>query len=129
MNWLDKRRFAEARKLAVEEMTTKGFTLVKGSEIPLDARNARRLVDRITDEQIKLKGGSIFQNLWKWIVDHKEQILAVLKIILTLVMLFLQAGGHPDMPDYGFNEYTGMCETSPRLTVRRLRDWSFLDID
>ena len=87
MNWLNKRLYKSARERAVEEIVARGFSLVKGSEIPLNARNARRLVDRITDEQITIKGGDVLKNLWKWIVDHKEQIMELQDRCLSLVTL------------------------------------------
>lgn len=83
--------YSRSRRLAKQELTQRGFTLLSGNRVVMSSRNANRLIDKVEDSQItrQLGDGSLIKQLWKWVTDHKEQIWFVVKIILALVLMFM----------------------------------------
>lgn len=76
-----------------------GFASVGGDPKPLTRGRAWELVDRLDDEtvvaaavQSKAVGDGAFLdrlgNVIQWLVDHKEQILSVIKFLMTLLAVF-----------------------------------------
>lgn len=87
-----------------EQLQRHGFAAVGGNPTPLTREQAAALLARVDDGQIveaarhsgAVGDGSFLDRLasvLSWLADHKEEILAVVKIILTILALF--AG---DMP-------------------------------
>ncbi len=89
----------KARQKAIEQLTKDGFKVVGGNPRLLNHEEAHALVAHVDDASIManlpkgaLGDGSILQRLEdiiQWIKDHKEQILKIISIILSLAMLFL----------------------------------------
>lgn len=82
-----------------KELQKNGFKLIGGNPRPLSAAEAEKLLDRLDDEQLiegaKAAGGlgdgkilDALGRLVDWIVAHQDQILAILKWVLTLLALF-----------------------------------------
>ena len=94
---------AAGRSKAKELLTQSGFTLVAGPSSPLEAKRASDVIDCVLDEWIvshdewnDVVGGwqpSVEGfgdgKIIRWIIDHKEMILAVAKIIMMIAMLFI----------------------------------------
>lgn len=87
------------RARAAKELQRDGFKLVGGPEKPLDERAAWALVAKLDDDALvaaakqtgAIGDGSVLDRLGsvlQWIVDHQEQIVAVIKIVLTILMAF-----------------------------------------
>lgn len=87
------------RARAVKELMARGFQSVGGDPRPLSREEAERLVAQLDDEQIlvgahqvgKLGDGTILARLgavFDWIMAHKEEIAAIVKWVLGLLMLF-----------------------------------------
>ncbi|MBA4192453.1 MAG: hypothetical protein C0467_31175 [Planctomycetaceae bacterium] len=93
------------RRLASAQAQKDGFAMIDGNKTPLTAEEANKLAARISDLTIA-EGAKSFgapdqvagdgpgpvlgfiQRVLKWIVDHPEQVQAILKFILSLMMLF-----------------------------------------
>jgi hypothetical protein len=82
-----------ARQQAIDEITNQGFKLVGGVGSSRTAKFASDVVSRITDNQIaeRVDLGNWASRIWAWLVDNKELILSIVKIILTIAMLFLSS--------------------------------------
>lgn len=91
---------AIVRHRAMERMQRDGFALIDKDSTPLTRERARELMDRLDDETLigcvreaspttygKLGDGQLLSNLLTWISEHQEEILAVLKLILAILVL------------------------------------------
>ena len=87
---------------AVERLTTHGFKDAgKADSKPLSREKAKALVAEVDDEVIlkhivekygdEIGEGGKLESLLQWLVDHKEQILQLVKFIVTLLALFADA--------------------------------------
>lgn len=91
------------RRLASRELQRNGFALVGGDPKPLAEAAADKLVEKLTDgviaenakaarvfEQVGEGGGLLgfLQRLAQWVRDHPEQVQAILKILLTILLAF-----------------------------------------
>jgi hypothetical protein len=98
--------FKHARKQAIEELTTNGLGLIGMAHPAMSAKEATKLVNMIDDETLEhnlkdmqekkiigdLGDGKIFQLLDRfiqWIKDHKQEIIEFVKIILSIIAIFL----------------------------------------
>jgi hypothetical protein len=89
------------RRRAKREMERNGFALAGGSDMPItDSAKIAELLEQLDDTQIMsaamecgaLGDGKFLEFLTKaidWIVDHQDQILAVLKIVLSILMMLV----------------------------------------
>lgn len=117
-----RRLFAKLiRSRLASRLQKDGFALAGGNPKPLSEEQAWELVDRLDDDtviaaavQSKAEGlgdGTLLDklgNVIQWIIDHKEQILAIVKVLMTLLALFaddsnlqsyaVPAGPPPPMP-------------------------------
>lgn len=88
------------RHRAIDRLEREGFTLIGKDSRPMSRERARELVDRLDDETLigcvreaspqvygKLGDGQLLSNLMTWIADHQEEILAILKLILSILVL------------------------------------------
>lgn len=89
------------RSHAIRQMERQGFALVGGNKTPLSREQAEKLYDRLADDVVigcvqegspdtfgKLGDGQTLAKMLKWIVDHKAEILEVLKLVLSILALF-----------------------------------------
>lgn len=92
------------RRLTSQQLQHDGFALIGGDKTPLSAEAADKLVERLTDRvaytTVKAsrpsfeeggEGGGILafiRRVAKWIADHPEQVAAIIKILLTILMAF-----------------------------------------
>lgn len=120
------------RRLASQQAQKDGFALVDGPKAPLSAEEANKLVARISDLTI-VEGTKSFgapdqvagdgpgpvlgfvRKVLQWIADHPEQVAAILKFILSLMMLF----GDPIAIHFEHCPDGGICVTAiyPEFTV------------
>jgi hypothetical protein len=88
------------RRRAKREMENNGFSLAGGSSMPLHESKIAERLGQLDDTQIMsaaiecgaLGDGKFLEFLTKaiqWIVDHQDQILAVLKIVLSILMMLV----------------------------------------
>lgn len=93
--------FRKARGRAAKILRKSGFALVGGDATPLSEDQVAAVLGRISDEQIQARlpadfdigdgrAKQLLANIIQWIKDHKEEILFVIKAILTLALLFLE---------------------------------------
>ena len=88
------------RHKAIARMQRDGFALANGDKTPLSAEKAEQLYEKLTDEMVlaaareaspqtvgKLGDGTLLANLIQWIADHQEEILAILKLVLSILAL------------------------------------------
>jgi hypothetical protein len=104
------------RRMASRRLQRDGFALVGGDKTPLSAAAADKLVEQLTPEVIaeSAKAAGVFeqvgegggllgflQRLAQWVRDHPEQVQAILKILLTILMAFGQpaAVAVEELPD------------------------------
>jgi len=97
-----KRLFAKLiRARLATRLQKDGFALVGGNSKPISEEKAWELVEQLDDDtvvaaavQSKAEGlgdGTLLDklgNVIQWIIDHKEQILAIIKVLMTLLALF-----------------------------------------
>jgi hypothetical protein len=88
------------RRRAKREMERNGFQLAGGSDMPVADAMIADLLEQLDDTQIMsaamecgaLGDGKFLEFITKaiqWIVDHQDQILAVLKIVLSILMMLV----------------------------------------
>jgi hypothetical protein len=83
------------RRKAIDELVKNGGALIGRPEIgPMDRKTAERLVGRVSDYSIaqQLPGDDKdpwYVRLRKWLYLHKDEILFIIKVILTLALMFL----------------------------------------
>jgi hypothetical protein len=100
--------FASVRSRAVERLQKDGFKLVGGDPTPLSKEKAEALVDRLDEETIRgvvaeaspktaaaAGEGGPLARLIEWIRTHPEEFQAILKLILSLLMLFADGPAAP----------------------------------
>jgi hypothetical protein len=86
------------RRRAKREMERNGFALAGGSDMPVSDGMINDLLRQLDDTQImsaamecgSLGDGKFLEFITRaiqWIVDHQDQILAVLKIVLSILMM------------------------------------------
>lgn len=91
---------AIVRHRAVDRLERDGFALIGKDGTPLSRDKARELIERLDDEVVigcvreaspqvygKLGDGTLLSNLMTWISEHQEEILAILKLILSILVL------------------------------------------
>ena len=107
-------RVVKAR--AVDRLVSHGFSDVTGKKGKTFTREqARELVDSIDDDLIlkhaqekygeKVVGeGGRLEALVQWLIDHKEEILSLVKFVISLLALFADGAdvGQGEGPAHGF---------------------------
>lgn len=91
---------AVVRSRAIRQMEQDGFALVGRSGTPIMRGRAEALYAQLTDDVVigavkeaspaaygALGDGTLLGNLVKWIVEHQDEILAILKLVLTILAL------------------------------------------
>jgi len=92
------------RRLASRQLQRDGFAVSGGDKTPKPAKDADELVDRLSDvtviggmksfgafDQVGDAPGPVLgfiQKVFQWIRDHPEQVAAIIKFLLSLLMLF-----------------------------------------
>jgi hypothetical protein len=87
------------RKRAAEALVADGFNAVGGNPTPLSKAKAEELLSQLDDATViniartsgAIEDGKFLDRLdtvLKWIVDHREQIMTVVKLVLSLLALF-----------------------------------------
>lgn len=87
------------RTRAARELQKNGFKLAGGPDKPLSDTEAWALVQKLDDAAIAaaaVKTGAVgdgsvldrISSVLSWIVDHSDQIVAVLKVVLAILMAF-----------------------------------------
>lgn len=84
----------------VAHLTKDGFAFVGGNPKPMDELDAWKLVNKLEEKEIVAaatktsavgENGSLLDklgNALQWVADHKEQIMALVKLLLGILMLF-----------------------------------------
>jgi hypothetical protein len=91
---------AVVQSRAIKQMEKDGFALVGRNGTPLTRQEAESLYSRLTDEVVigaikeaspkaygALGDGTLIANFVKWIADHQDEILAVLKFVMMILAL------------------------------------------
>lgn len=100
MNLLDKVAARVAirivRQGAVYNLTRSGFEMVGGDRTPITRKRAWELVNKVARKTVAgfLNDAAIQyqwpgEKLWHWILEHKEVIIAAIKLLLTLILMFI----------------------------------------
>ena len=101
------RLFAKVIRNRLRERLQKdGFALIGGNPKPLTDLEAAVLVNRLDDSELvaaavqtkAVEDGSLFDKLGgviDWLLSHKDQILSIIKVLLSLLALF---GDQPATP-------------------------------
>ena len=109
------------RRLASHRLQEDGFALIGGPKTPLKPCCANRLVGKLSDaavienaravgfDPVGDDGGlGFFARLAKWVKDHPEQVQAILKILLTILLAF----GEPVAVQVELLDGGGVCVTA-----------------
>lgn len=94
------------KRRAIEELMQNGGRIVDMPHVgPMTREQAEKLVLRVSDKAIRQSLGdeSLWTRIRKWFYLHKDEILFVIKVIITLALMFLEAETVEDWTVYGYD--------------------------